>query len=151
MAHGGTDRLEQDLLVVLFESTMPAWASGSFSVSPGWYISLHTADPGTTATTQGASETSYTNYARKRLAQSTTNWSFAAEGGEATEDNDAQLSFAQCGTTGATITHFGIGTTSAGPGILLFRGSLTASLAVSNGITPFFAAGDLNVKILDSA
>jgi hypothetical protein len=53
--------------------------------------------------------------------------------------------FAQCGVTGATITHVAIGTASSGAGNVLYAGALDASLAVANGIQPQFAAGALNV------
>ena len=46
---------------------------------------------------------------------------------------------------GATLTYFGVGTDSSGAGKLLYSGALTSSLAVSSGIQPQFAAGDLDI------
>jgi hypothetical protein len=108
-----------------------------------FYISLHTADPTETGT-QTSSETSYTNYARVSItrASGAGGWTVSGNNGS----NTSAVTFATCGVTGATITHFGIGTDSSGAGNLLFKGALNASLAVSNGITPSFAAGDLDVN-----
>lgn len=104
------------------------------------YVSLHTADPDE-AGTQSTSETSYTNYARVAVARTTGGWTVSGD----TVSNAALVQFAQCGATGATLTHFGVGTDSSGAGKLLYSGALTSSLAVSSGIQPQFAAGDLDV------
>lgn len=107
------------------------------------YISLHTADPGETGN-QSTSETAYTNYARVSItrASGAGGWTVAGNNGS----NTSAITFATCGTTGATITHFGVGTSSSGVGNLLFKGALTSSLAVSSGVTPSFAAGDLDIN-----
>lgn len=110
------------------------------SIAGSAYISLHTADPGE-AGDQSTSETAYTNYVRIGVARSGSGWAVTNDTG----DNVAAIVFAQCGASGATITHFGVGTDSSGAGTLLFSGALTASLAVSTGITPQFAIGDLDV------
>lgn len=107
-----------------------------------FYISLHTADPGE-AGDQTTSETAYTNYARVAVARSGAGWSVSTN----TASNAAAVNFPTCGATGATITHFGVGTSATGAGNLLFSGALTASLAVSNGITPSFGIGDLDVTV----
>lgn len=107
-----------------------------------FYISLHTADPGE-AGDQTTSETAYTNYARVAVARTGSGWSVSSN----TASNAAAVNFPTCGATGATITHFGVGTASTGAGNLLFSGALTASLAVSNGITPSFGIGDLDVTV----
>lgn len=113
------------------------------SVTAGsFYISLHTADPGE-AGDQTTSETAYTNYARVAVARTGSGWSVSSN----TASNAAAVNFPTCGATGATITHFGVGTASTGAGNLLFSGALTASLAVSNGITPSFGIGDLDVTV----
>ncbi len=112
----------------------PSGAAGSL------YISLHTADPGE-AGSQNTSEIAYTNYARVGVARGTANWTAAA--GSVT--NIAAITFPTCGTTGGTATYFGIGGSASGAGVLLYSGSLTASLAISNGITPSFAGSALSV------
>lgn len=104
------------------------------------YVSLHTSDPGE-AGDQTTNETAYTNYARVAVARTSGGWTISGNG----VSNTAAVTFPQCGATGATITHFGVGTSSSGAGKLLYSGALTASLAVSNGVTPEFAIGDLDI------
>ncbi len=104
------------------------------------YISLHTADPGE-AGDQTTSETAYTNYARVAVARSGAGWTVS--GNSAT--NAAQITFPQCGASGATLTYVGIGTDSSGAGTLLYSGALNSSLAVALNITPLFAASGLTV------
>ena len=105
------------------------------------YISLHTADPTETGN-QTSSETSYTNYARVAVARSGAGWTVSGNNAS----NAAAVNFPACGASGATVTHFGIGTDASGAGNLLFKGELDLSLAVSNGITPSFATGELDVN-----
>ena len=92
------------------------------------------------------SEATYTNYARVAVARSAAG--FTISGTAPTQAaNAAAVTFPTCGTTGNTITYFGISTTASGAGELYFSGALTspASLAVANGITPSFAIGQLKV------
>lgn len=105
------------------------------------YVSLHTADPGVGGA-QTTNETAYTNYARIAIVRTTSGWSVPASGATA---NAALAQFAQCGATGATITHVAIGTAASGAGLVLYAGPLSSSLAVANGIQPQFAAGALDV------
>lgn len=102
------------------------------------YVSLHTADPGE-AGDQTTSETSYTGYVRVAVARSGSGWSRSGS----TISNVAAITFGLCTAGTPTITHVGIGTDSSGTGKLLYSTALSASLAVSNGITPSFAIGAL--------
>jgi len=102
------------------------------------FVSLHTADPGETGD-QTTSESAYTNYARVAVARSTAGWTVTSGVG----DNDSVITFPQCGVTGSTITHFGLGSATSGAGSRDMNG--TASLVVSQNITPQFAAGALDV------
>jgi hypothetical protein len=111
-------------------------AAGSF------YISLHTADPGE-AGSQTTSEATYTSYARVAVARSGAGWTIS--GGNAS--NAAAVNFPAATGGSNTITHFGIGSDSSGAGNLFFKGALTSSLAVSSGITPSFAIGELDVNL----
>lgn len=113
----------------------PSSAAGSL------YISLHSADPGE-AGAQNTSEMAYTNYARVGVARGTAAWTVSTN--QAT--NAGAITFPACGATGGTITYFGVGT-SAGTvaGTLLYSGSLSSSLIVSNGVTPSFAGSALTI------
>ena len=106
------------------------------------YVSLHTASPTAASDSQTENETTYTNYARIAVARGIGGWS-APSGG--VTDNVAQVQFAQCGVTGATLTHVATGTTLAAAGHVWHYGSLNSPLAVSNGITPQFAIGALEI------
>lgn len=104
------------------------------------YISLHTADPGE-AGDQTTSEAGYTSYARVGVARSVSGWTVTG----ATGTNAAVIDFPEATGGTANVTHFGIGTSASGAGMLLLSGELTAPLAISNGITPSFAVGSLSV------
>ena len=110
------------------------------SAAGSLYISLHSSDPGE-AGDQTTNELAYTNYARVGVARGTATWTAAA--GSVT--NISAITFPACGTAGGTATYFGVGGSATGTGNLLYSGSLTASLAITNGITPSFAGSALSV------
>jgi hypothetical protein len=62
-------------------------------------------------------------------------------------DNDAVINFPQASSGSESETHFGIGSDVSAAGNLFLWGALGASLAVSAGITPSFAAGALDVTL----
>ena len=107
-----------------------------------FYISLHTSDPGETGN-QSTNEASYTGYARVGIARTAGGWTRSVS----TISNTALVQFAQCTGGSATVTHFGIGTDSAGTGNLLLKGALTSSLAISSGIQPQFGVGALTATV----
>ena len=107
-----------------------------------FYISLHSADPGE-AGNQSTNEISYTGYARVGVARTAGGWTRTTS----TIANTALVQFGQCTGGTATATHFGIGTDSTGTGNLLLKGALNASLSISNGIQPQFAAGALTATV----
>jgi hypothetical protein len=130
------------IINLMYRATAWANVADNASSSPftNTYVSLHTASPGT-GNNQTTNETAYTDYARQAVARST-GWDAASGGATA---NAATVSFPQCGVTGATLTDVAIGTTLASAGTVWHYGSLNSSLAVSNGITPQFAAGALTI------
>lgn len=140
-----TNAAETALLNLIFANSN--WANvgdatglrGSTSAG-SLHISLHTGDPGE-AGSQTTSEATYTSYARVAVARSGAGWTVS--GNSAT--NAATITFPACTGGSSTVTHFGVGTDSSGAGNLLFKGALTSSLAVSNGITPSFAASGLTI------
>src|SRR3989304_3277718 len=88
-------------------------------------------------------ETAYTNYARQDEARNTTQWTVTND----TADNDNAIGFPTGGASGATLFGFGLGDTNAGAGNLFLIGDLTATRAVSSGVTPSFAAGALDIVL----
>lgn len=131
------------ILALIFNATTWNLIAENDSTSPATnlYLSLHTADPGVGGS-QTTNETSYTNYARIAIPRTTGGWDAPSGGATA---NAALAQFAQCGASGATLTHVAIGTDSSGTGLVLYAGALTSSLAVANGIQPQFAAGALDI------
>lgn len=131
------------VLALIFNAT--TWAdiaeNDTSAPSTNMYLSLHTADPGVGGS-QLTNETAYTNYVRIAVARTVGGWDVPSGGATA---NAALAQFAQCGVTGATLTHVAIGTGAAGAGLVLYAGALSSSLAVANGIQPQFAAGALDV------
>lgn len=110
-------------------------------VAGSFFLSLHTADPGE-AGTQSTTEVAYTGYARVAVARSAAGFTVAGNNAS----NAATVAFGACTALTSTATHFGIGSDLAGVGNLHWKGALTASLAISAGITPQFAIGELDVN-----
>jgi len=96
------------------------------------YVSLHTADPDE-AGTQSTSETGYTGYARVAVARSGAGWTVAGN----SVSPAANVDFGECtASPGGAITHFGVGTDSAGAGVLLYKGALTPNITMATGVIP---------------
>lgn len=131
------------IINLMYRATAWANVADNAASSPltNTFVSLHTSSPTAGTNQQTQNETSYTNYARQSVARST-GWNAASGGATA---NAATITFPQCGTTGATLTHVAIGTATSGVGTVWHYGALNSSLAVSSGITPQFAAGALTV------
>ena len=142
-----TNVFENGLLSLIFENADYANVGdatglrGSSTAGVFW-ISLHTGDPGETGN-QTSSEAAYTSYARKSVARSAAGWSVSS----GVADNDAAITFPACTGSTSSVTHFGIGSAETTAGNLFLKGATSATLAVSTGITPEFAAGALDVTL----
>lgn len=142
-----TNAFETALLTLYFNNTDHANVGDAAGIqnsatAGSFYISLHTDDPGETGT-QTTSEATYTSYARVAVARSGAGWTISG----ANVSNAAAVNFPAATGGANTITHFGIGSDLTTAGNLFFKGALSASLAVSSGITPSFAIGELDVNI----
>jgi hypothetical protein len=102
------------------------------------FIALHTADPGETGN-QSTSEAAYTGYARVSVARSA--GGFTVAGNQVS--NTATVQFGECTAGSATVTYFSVGVATSGATAILYRGALSASRAISAGITPLFNSGSL--------
>lgn len=133
---------ENALLALLFNATTFANVAINATSSPitNIYVSLHTADPGEGGD-QTTNEATFGAYARVAVARTSGGWTVTGNA----ITNAAAIVFPECTSGSNTITHFGVGTDTSGAGRLLYSGALTASLAVSTGIQPQFAAGDLDI------
>jgi hypothetical protein len=96
------------------------------------WLSLHTADP-TSSGTQSTNEISYTSYARASVARTTAGWTVSSS----TVSPLANISFALSGGgTGGTVTNWAVGTAASGTGQILWTGTVSPNIAVTNGVTP---------------
>ena len=107
------------------------------------YLSLHTADPGD-AGTQTTNEVAYTSYARVGRNRASGAGGFtvtAASGGSAASVSPTEAVDFPAGTGGSgTATYFGIGTAASGAGVLLYKGAITPTITLGNGVTPRLSA-----------
>lgn len=95
------------------------------------FLSLHSADP-SEAGDQTTNEVAYTGYARVGLARTSGNFGLAANQINLVANAD----FPACTAGTVTATHFAIGVASTGAGMILYRGSLTPTIAIAPGVTP---------------
>ena len=137
---------ENDLMLLVFNNTNAANigdATGlrGSSTAGSLYIALHTADPGE-AGDQTTSEAAYTGYARVAVARTSGGFTVSAN----SVSNAAAVTFGACTASSSTVTYFSVGVASSGASKILWSGS-TNSLAVTAGVTPAFAIGQLSCSI----
>jgi hypothetical protein len=143
MAGSITNAFETSLLGLIFNNTDVANigdAAGlqNSATAGSLYVALYTTAP--TDSTSGT-ECNYTGYARVAVARSAGGWTISGNNAS----NTSVITFDPCTAGSNTVIAYGILTASSA-GDLLFWGD-TASLAVSNGITPEFAAGALDINV----
>ncbi len=133
---------DNDLMKLIFQATAIANIADNAASSPltNLEVALHTANPGVGGS-QTTSEAAYTSYARVAVARTSGGWTVSG----ANAVNAGATSFPACTGGSETETYVTIGTAHTGTGKILYVGALTASLAVSSGITPSFAAGQLSI------
>jgi len=113
------------------------------AVNPSWHaateldLHLHTADPGE-AGNSTTSEATYGGYTLVTVDRAVTDWTVTGD----TVTNDNLIQFPQCSSGSNSITHLSV--TPQGSTVILYVATLTSALAVSSGITPQIAAGDLD-------
>lgn len=121
---------ENDIVKFIFNNIDPP------SYGSNLQVNLHTADPGEAGTATTSAPT-YTGYASVAVARDGTGWTVASN----QASNTAEVTFPECTGGSDTLTHASV--SAVGYGQILYSGALTASLAVSNLITPRFPAGTL--------
>lgn len=144
-----TDVLEDELLDLIFlngtfDNIGNATGITGSGVAGNFECSLHTGTLNDTSI-QTTSEAAYTSYARvsnSKTARAGSAWTVTS----GTVSNDLAIDFPQATGGSETETDFGLGSAVAATELWIY-GALTASLNVSNGITPEFAIGDLDVSI----
>lgn len=134
---------ETNLLLLLFNNT--DWANvgdaaglQNSATAGSFYVRLHTADPGE-AGTGSTNEVSYTGYAPVAVARTAGGWTVSGN----QVNNTATVQFGECTAGSATATHFSVCVGSGAGADIIYSGALSASRAISSGITPLFNAGAL--------
>lgn len=125
---------ENAALKMFLQGTDPAYRADATQ-----YLALFTADPGEAASL--AAEANYTGYARVALTKAS-----AWTDGGSTFTNAALIQFGACTAGTNAITHFAVVDTSSGAVSMMVSGALSATLNVSAGIQPQFAAGALAIS-----
>lgn len=141
MAKGNT--WSADILGLLFQAASVANIAINATSSPltNLYVSLHTANPGATGN-QTTSEAAYTSYARVAVARTSGGWALTGE----SISPVSNITFPAATGGSETETYFGIGTASSGAGVLLYSGTITPNIVVSNGVTPELLAATTIVE-----
>ena len=145
MAGSKRDNFENDILEHIFQNANIAdigdgtGLRGS-SAAGNLYLALYTVAP--TDSTAGT-ECTYTGYARVGVARTAGGWTVTTNNAS----NTAAVTFGQCTVGSQTAVAFAIckgdvETTDD----QIYWGDLTANLAISPGITPEFAIGDIDVN-----
>lgn len=111
----------------------------SYRAGATQYLALFTADPGETASL--AAEANYTGYARVALTKAT-----AWTGTASPFTNTNLIQFGACTAGTNALTHFAVVDTASGAVNMMISGALSATLNVSSGIQPQFAATALSIS-----
>lgn len=142
---------ESDFLLLFFQNT--AWANvGSAgglqpsSSAGSIFVALSTGTL-TATSTQSTTESAYTSYARQGVARNSGGWTKTGSS-PTTAENAAAVTFPAATGGTETETNFSTGQEVSGAGEVYWYGALTASLAVSSGITPSFAINALTNTML---
>lgn len=127
------DTFENDWLKLIFNATAIANIADNAVLSPltNLFISLHTADPGESGA-QTTSEATYTSYARVTLARTTGGWTVTAN----SVSPVANIDFPACTGGTNTITNWAVGVAVSGASKILYKGTVTPNISVTNGVTP---------------
>lgn len=121
---------QSSILQLLFQAVTWTSIAQNTTSSPATniYVSLHNADPGENGS-QSTNETGYTNYSRVAVVRTSAGWSVSGTA-PAIATNVSAVTFPQCGTTGDTLTHFGLGLAASGAGTLLASGPIGSGPAL---------------------
>lgn len=122
-----------DWLKLVFNATATANLADNAGTSPlaNLYVSLHTGDPGAGGN-QSTSETGYTGYARVAVERTSGGWTVSGS----SVSPAADITFGACSAGTATITHWAVGTASTSAGKILYSGTVSPSISISEGVTP---------------
>lgn len=129
-AKGST--FNNDLLKLIFNATAIANIADDAASAPltDLYVSLHTSSPA--GGNQTTNEAAYTSYDRVAVERSGSGWTVSSN----SVSPAATITFPAATGGSETETHFAVGTAASSTGKLLYYGTLTPNIVVSNGVTP---------------
>jgi hypothetical protein len=138
-----SNAFEQSLLELLFNNSNIANVGDATGLrgsttAGSLYLALHTSDPGE-AGSQTTNECTYTSYARQAVARSVAGFTISGN----IASLAANVDFPEATGGSETATHFSIGTSSSGAGSVLYKGSITPTIAISSGVIPRVKSGSI--------
>lgn len=128
-----SNAMENALLLLIFNATTFANVAINATSSPitDIAVGLHEADPGE-AGDQTTNEADYTSYTRVNVVRTSSGWTVTNNSVSPVAD----ITFpAGTGGTG-TVTHFHVGKSFSGAGVLFYSGTVTPNIVTGNGVTP---------------
>lgn len=133
MSDAKSNFFENALLGLIFNATSIATLAQDSTTSPTsfLYVALHTADPGE-AGNMATNECSYTSYARTAVARNSSGWTVSGS----TVNPAATISFPQATGGSETATHVSVGLSTVSTVDILYKGTLSPNITISNGVTP---------------
>jgi hypothetical protein len=144
---GKSSTFDNDLLKLIFNGTNIANIADNTATSPltNLFVALHTADPGVGGT-QSTNEIAYTGYTnRPSVARSGVGWTVTGASVSPAADITFPLMTAGAGGT-ATYASIGVSATAGTATKILYSGTLTPNITVTNGTTPIIKAGSTIVE-----
>ena len=132
-----SDAFENDILKLIFNATAIANIADNAASSPltSLFWALHTADPGD-AGNQSTNEASYAGYARTSVLRTTGGMTASSAGSTSPVANvDFPIATGPTLPSTQTITHASIGVAVSGATKMLYSGTVTPNINVSNGVT----------------
>lgn len=143
-AIGANELLDLFFLNADFELVGDASGLQAAATAGSLYVGLATGAPSGASDDQETNEADYTDYARQAVARTSGGWTVTANG----VANAAEVQWPVAGSSGTTLTHWTLGTSSSGAGKLIAYGALNASIPITNGVThPTAAAGAININL----
>ena len=133
------DTFENDFLRLIFNGVAIAniadnAASGALT---DLQVALHTSDPGE-AGGQNQGEVSYTGYLRTAVARTTGGWVVTNN----SVSPVAAVAFPSATSTSTmTATYASVGTSTSGAGKILYKGALSPTINIGEGVTPRLTTG----------
>lgn len=133
------DTFENDFLRLIFNGVAIAnladnAASGPFT---NLQVALHTSDPGE-AGSQNTGEVNYTGYLRTAVARTTGGWVVTNN----SVSPVAAITFPSATSTSTmSATYASVGTSTSGAGKILYKGALSPTINISEGVTPRVTTG----------